>query len=162
MRLIILVLCALCMSGCMTKTRTMQENTQVNLMAETPIGQIQVTGTVDRTQNEQTELKVHLPPMLQAAVGSVGTYLSGAGGIGGLAYAWWATRQKRLKLEQAEKEKESEAQRLADQRDTYLRELCRGVGKYLSTTTPENNEALRQCLREALSRDTRDAIRDFI
>jgi len=162
MRLLLLVCAACCLSGCMTKTRTMQENTQVNLMAETPVGQIQVTGTIDRTQNEQTELKINLPPMVQGAISSATTYLTGAGGIAGLAYGWYATRQRRLKLEEAKREKESHAAELAKKRDYYLRELCRGVSKYLNQTDPEHAAALRSCLKESLSKDTRDAIRDFI
>lgn len=161
-RLILLILMVLMLSGCMTKTRTMQEKTQVNLVAETPVGQIQVTGTVDRTQNEQSELKINLPPMIQAAVGSVGTYLSGAGGIAGLAYALYATRQKRLKVEEAERTKEQDLAAQLEKQNYYLRELCKGVSKYLSKASEEDAIALRACLKESLSKDTRDAIRDFI
>jgi len=162
MRLCILLLCILCTAGCFTKTRTMQENTQVNLTAETPIGQIQVTGTVDRTQNEQSEIKINLPPMLQAAVGSVGTYLSGAGGIAGLAYALYATRQKRLKLEEVERTKEQDLAAQIEKQNYYLHEMCKGVSKYLSKAPEEAAASLRACLKESLSKDTRDAIRDFI
>ena len=162
MRLIGLLLIIICMSGCFKQTRTMQENTQVDLKAQTWAGEVHVTGVIDRTQQEQTELKVELPPIVKSTIGAATSYLTGAGGIAGLAYGWWATRQKRLKLEEAEREKEAESAELAAKRDHYLRELCQGVSMYLRAVDDETGKQLKHYLKEAMSKDTRDAIRDFI
>ena len=161
MRLMVLVLVMLCMTGCFKQTRVMQEQTKVNLVAQTPIGEIRVTGVVDRVQNEKTEFNVVLPPLLQAASGAVTSYLTGAGGIAAMAYAWYATRSKRLKLEEAARDKESNAVRLAAQRDHYLREICHGVAMYLREVGDTTGERLKHHLAEAMSKDTRDAVRDF-
>lgn len=161
MRLIVLVMVGLCLTGCFKQTRVMQEQTKVDLVAQTPIGEIRVTGVVDRVQNEKTEFNVVLPPILQVASSAVTSYLTGAGGIAGLAYAWYATRSKRLKLEEAKREKESDAVRLAAQRDHYLREICHGVAMYLREVDDRVGELLKHHLAEAMSKDTRDAVRDF-
>jgi hypothetical protein len=160
-KLLALFFVVLCLAGCFKQTRTMQENTQVNLKAQTWAGEVQVTGVIDRTQNEQTEVKVNLPP-LPPIVSSIGTYLTGAGGVGGLLMALYATRQKRLKLEEAERTKERDLAAQLEKQNYYLRELCKGVSKYLSKASEEDAIALRACLKESLSKDTRDAIRDFI
>lgn len=161
-RLVLITLVLLLFAGCATKTRTMQEQTSINVVAETPVGPVKITGNIERRQNEQTKVEFTPPPWLKAVSSGVGTYLSGGAGIGGLLYGLWATRKRRLEVEKKERQKESETAELAKKRDYYLRELCRGISKYLNQTDKDHAIALRACLKESLSKDTRDAIRDFI
>ena len=162
MRLILLLCFVLCTTGCFTKTRTMQENTQVNLKAMTWAGEVQVIGTVDRTQSEQTEMKVNLPPALGELGGAVTTYLTGVGGIGALGMALYATIRRRKDLKVKDVESESKQAELAEQRDIYLRELCRGISKFMRSADDATVATLKSALKEEMSRDTRAAISDFI
>ena len=150
-QILLLLLIAVCLSGCYKKTRTMQEDTKLDLVAKTWAGDIHVQGTINRVQNEQTELKLSVPDFIKNAGTAAVSYLSGAGGVVGLGYALYATIRKRRMLV-AKKEEQ----------DVYLREICKGIAKFLNQVDEEVGEHLKRCLREATSRDTRDAMRDFI
>jgi hypothetical protein len=143
----------------------MQENTQVNLVAETPIGPIKLTGNIHRTQHETTELKLRAPALLKAALTSGFGMMTGGVGVAGLVYGLVTSvkarrrKEDHLTIQGAQSESISE---LAKDRDMYLREMCNGIRKWMSKADAEDEIALRQSMKESMSQTTRDAVRDFI
>lgn len=161
MRTLILLAAAICLSGCFTKTRTMQEATKLDVVADTPVGQIHVRGNINRNQNEQTELKVEVPEGLKNLAGSAASYLPAGGGILGLVYALYATRKRKREVQEKEEEKVKLAEKHLEQQKHYLHEICRGVGLFLARADADDVAELKRCLKESMSHDTRNAVREF-
>lgn len=153
-----LLLACLFLVGCgLTRTRDMQEQTLVNLVAETPIGQIVLKGTIDRTQHETSELTMKLPAWTEFAMSGVGVMSGGLGVVGllGALYATVRRRKDRHKSEQEHKDKD-------ERNDMYMRELCKGIAKWQNTASPEEIDRFNQSLQESMSRDTRHIVQDYI
>jgi len=157
MKCFLLVAC-LFLVGCgLTRTRDMQERTVVNLVAETPVGQIKVTGTVDRTQHETSELKFELPKWAEFATSGLGVMSGGLGVVGlfGALYATVRRRRDREKSEQEHHEKDVT-------NEMYMRELCRGIAKWQNDAPQEEIDRFNTSLHESMSRDTRHIVQDYI
>ncbi len=157
------------LTGCATQTRDMQENTQINLQAETPIGPIKLTGTIHRTQHETTELKLNAVEIFKAAATGGFGMMTGGVGVAGLAYGLFTSVKARRRKEdhltiqgEAKKERDESMAELARDRDVYLKELCKGVSKYMNKAPEEEVKKLKQSFKESMSRDTVKAVEDFI
>ena len=162
---LLLVLMVCFMGGCAATTRDMQEQTQVNLTADTPIGPIKLTGNINRTQHETTELKLKAPEIFKQVVSSGFGMMTGGMGVAGLAYGLITSVKARRRKEDhltVQGSKDEQISTLAKDRDVYLREMCNGIRKWMSKADDVNEKALRQSMREAMSQSTRDAVRDFI
>jgi hypothetical protein len=161
MRLFTLFFVVMCLGGCFSSTRELTEKTQLNLVADTPIGPIKVTGDIDRKQTAQTQLSVDVPEGLKDLGGSVVSYVSGFGGVTGLGLALYATIKRRKSaaehLETVKKKEKEHAERMQH----YLSEICQGISQYLAHASDEDAKELRRCLKESTSRDTRTAVSEF-
>lgn len=157
------------LSGCATRTTDMKENTQVNLKAQTPVGEITVVGTIDRTQHTTSELKINPPQWVKPLMTTGFGMMSGGLGIGGLGTALYAIIRRRRDREAAEKKRieqendhDKKLTNLIKEKEVHLMEICKGVSKWMNKADPEAVTALKQSLKETMSRDTRGAVQDYI
>jgi hypothetical protein len=161
MRLFFLFFVVLFLGGCFSSTRELTEKTQLNLVADTPIGPIKVTGDIDRTQTAQTQLNVEAPKVFKDIASSGVSYVSGLGGIGGLGYALYATIKRRKSAAEHLETVERKEKEHAEKMQHYLSEICQGISQYLAHSSDEDAKELRRCLKESTSRDTRTAVSEF-
>ena len=147
----------------------MQENTQIDVRADTPIGEIRVYGTVNRTQHETSEIKLKAPAWVAQATSMGMSAMSGGLGLGGMGMALYAYIKRRRDKTESDKKSEDESQlhaehlrELADRKAHNLREVCKGVARYLKDAPDAEAKKLQQALRESISKDTQHAIEDYI